>query len=154
MPKTSAGILMYRRLPSGLSVLLAHPGGPYWARRDAGAWTIPKGELDPGEDAQAAALREFAEELGRLPEGMPWLLGEIRQRGGKRVIAYAIEGDFDVATVRSNTFEMEWPPRSGRIQAFPEVDRAAWMSLDQAGEKMLQNQQPLLELLARMTRPA
>ncbi|AOB31776.1 hypothetical protein AKI39_15325 [Bordetella sp. H567] len=154
MPKTSAGILMYRRSPSGLSVLLAHPGGPFWASRDTGAWTIPKGELDPAEDAQAAALREFAEELGQLPQGIPWLLGDIRQRGGKRVIAYAVEGDFDVATVRSNTFEMEWPPRSGRVQAFPEVDRAAWMPLDQAGEKILPSQKPLLDLLARMTQSA
>lgn len=140
---------MYRRSAPGLSVLLTHPGGPFWASRDSGAWTIPKGELDPNEDSQAAALREFAEELGSPPSGIPWLLGEIRQRGGKRVIAYAVEGDFDVTTLRSNTFEMEWPPRSGRMRSFPEADRAAWMPLQQAREKILESQRPLLDLLAR-----
>jgi predicted NUDIX family NTP pyrophosphohydrolase len=142
---------MYRRSADRLSVLLAHPGGPFWAARDAGAWTIPKGELDAGEDPLAAALREFAEELGDTPEGEPWALGEIRQRGGKRVIAYALEGDFDVAALRSNTFEMEWPPRSGRLRAFPEIDRVAWLSLPQAREKILESQQPLLDLLERAT---
>ena len=144
---------MYRRSGPDLSVLLVHPGGPFWASRDAGAWTIPKGELDPGEEPLSAALREFTEELGSHPGGDAWLLGEIRQRAGKRVIAYALEGDFDVATLSSNRFEMEWPPRSGRMQAFPEVDRAAWMSLDQAAAKILPSQQPLLDQLARLTRP-
>lgn len=144
---------MYRRSGPDLSVLLVHPGGPFWASRDTGAWTIPKGELDPGEDPLSAALREFTEELGSHPGGDPWLLGEIRQRAGKRVIAYALEGDFDVATLSSNRFEMEWPPRSGRMQAFPEVDRAAWMSLDQAAAKIIPSQQPLLDQLARLTRP-
>jgi predicted NUDIX family NTP pyrophosphohydrolase len=148
MAKTSAGILLYRGAADGLSVLLAHPGGPFWAARDAGAWSIPKGELDPGEDPRAAAVREFIEELGHAPPGEPWPLGEIRQRGGKRVIAYALEGDFDVAALRSNTFEMEWPPRSGRTQAFPEVDRAAWMLMPRAREKILPSQLPLLDLLA------
>jgi predicted NUDIX family NTP pyrophosphohydrolase len=151
MPKTSAGILLYRGSAGSLSVLLAHPGGPFWAARDAGAWTIPKGELDAGEEPLAAARREFAEELGREPMGDPWLLGEIRQKAGKRVIAYALEGDFEPAALHSNTFDMEWPPRSGRMRAFPEVDRVAWMFLPEAHEKILDSQRPLLDLLANAT---
>ncbi|ARP82558.1 NUDIX hydrolase [Bordetella genomosp. 8] len=154
MAKASAGILMYRvsRTVSGtdVSVLLVHPGGPYWRAREAGAWSIPKGEIDPGEDPSAAAVREFQEELGSAP-GEPLIpLGEIVQRGGKRVIAYAVAGEFDAATLRSNTFEMEWPPRSGRMQVFPEVDRAAWLSLPRAHEKILESQRPLLDRLAQL----
>ncbi len=158
MAKASAGILMYRvsGAPAGAgrgaepSVLLVHPGGPYWRGRDAGAWSIPKGEIDAGEDPLAAAVREFREELGAAP-GEPLVpLGEIVQRGGKRVIAFAVAGDFDVAALRSNTFEMEWPPRSGRLQVFPEVDRAAWLSLPRAREKILESQRPLLDRLAQL----
>jgi predicted NUDIX family NTP pyrophosphohydrolase len=125
--KKSAGILAYRMNTRGLEVLLAHPGGPFWRNKDEGAWSIPKGELDPSEDPEQAARREFAEELGSgatILELTP--LGEIRQRGGKRVIAFAGEGDFEPATLESNTFEIEWPPRSGRRQSFLEVDRAQW----------------------------
>lgn len=145
---TSAGILMYRRRGKSLEVLLVHPGGPFWRRRDAGAWSIPKGECDPAEPAEAAARREFAEELGRRPEGELMPLGEIRQAGGKRVLAFAIEGEFDASRIESNTFEIEWPPRSGKRAAFPEVDRAAWFALDEARDKIIAGQLPLLERLA------
>jgi predicted NUDIX family NTP pyrophosphohydrolase len=148
MAKTSAGILLYRRSAGGPFVLLIHPGGPFWASRDAGAWSIPKGEIDPGESAREAALREFAEELGTAASGEPWPLADIRQRGGKRVIAFALEGDFDTASLRSNTFEMEWPPRSGRMRTYPEVDKAAWLTLGQAHDKILESQRPLLDTLA------
>jgi len=128
-------------------VLLAHPGGPFWARRDDGAWTIPKGLIDAGETAEAAARREFLEELGAEAVGTLLPLGSIRQRGGKHVEAFALEGDFDVAALSSNTFETEWPPRSGRMQTFSEVDRAAWMDLATARAKILEAQQPLLDRL-------
>lgn len=130
-------------------VLLAHPGGPFWARRDAGAWSIPKGEIDDGEEAYAAARREFAEELGAPPpEGEAVELGEVRMKSGKRVMAWALEGDFDPAAAVSNTFEMEWPPRSGERAAFPEIDRVAWFDLETARAKLLPAQVPLLERLA------
>jgi predicted NUDIX family NTP pyrophosphohydrolase len=149
MAKRSAGILLHRRGPDGPEVLLVHPGGPFFAKRDAGAWSIPKGEYDDGEDAQAAALREFAEETGTLlPEGELADLGEISQRGGKRVRAWAAEGDLDADAIVSNTFPLEWPPRSGQIQQFPEVDRAGWFALPEARERILAAQQPLLERLA------
>jgi predicted NUDIX family NTP pyrophosphohydrolase len=143
----SAGILLHRRRNGALEVLLAHPGGPFWARRDDGAWTIPKGLVDAGESDEAAARREFREELGADPVGTLVPLGSIRQRGGKHVEAFALEGDFDVAALRSNTFETEWPPRSGRRHAFPEVDRVAWMDLATARVKMLDAQRPLLDRL-------
>lgn len=152
MRKTSAGILMFKRVADDLFVLLAHPGGPFWKNRDAGAWTIPKGELDDGEDASAAARREFIEEIGIDPGGELEPLGEIMQKGGKRVIAFAAEGDFDVATLRSNTFEIEWPPRSGRLQEFPEVDRAAWMTVAEARKKILPSQVELLHRLLALTK--
>ena len=143
--KTSAGILLYR---DGPEVLLVHPGGPFWAKKDAGAWSIPKGEYADGEDPLAGALREFEEETGtRLSEDGAIPLGDIVQRGGKRVSAWAIEGDLDADTVHSNTFVMEWPPRSGRQQEFPEVDRAAWFSLEQAREKINPAQAELLDRL-------
>src|SRR5262249_3222418 len=126
MTLRSAGILLFRRDADAPRVLLVHPGGPFWAKRDAGAWSIPKGEIGVDEDAATAARREFAEELGVSPPGELSALGEIVQKGGKRVIAFALEGDFDPATLRSNTFEIEWPPRSGKLRAFPEVDRAEW----------------------------
>jgi predicted NUDIX family NTP pyrophosphohydrolase len=144
----SAGILLYRRRDDDLQVLLVHPGGPVWARRDGGAWSIPKGELDDGEVPLDAARREFAEELGTaLPEGEALDLGEVRQRSGKIVAAWAVAGDLDPAGVVSNTFEMQWPPRSGRMQAFPEVDRAGWFELDAAREKLNPGQVPLLDRL-------
>lgn len=148
MTKRSAGILLYKRPGGELLVLLAHPGGPFWQKRDYGAWTIPKGEFDAGELPEDAARREFREELGVEAVGTLQPLGEIIQKGGKRVIAFALEGDFDAAALRSNTFEIEWPPRSGRIQAFPEVDRVEWMALPVAREKLLPSQVELLDRLA------
>lgn len=151
--RTSAGVLLYRRTAGGLEVLLVHPGGPLWARRDAGAWSIPKGEYGAGEDPLAAARREFAEELGSAaPEAAgagPAELGEVRQKSGKVVRAWAIEGDLDASAITSNTFEMQWPPRSGRMRAFPEVDRAGWFDLATAREKLNPAQAELLDRLAR-----
>ena len=144
---TSAGILLYRRTERGLEVLLGHMGGPYWAKKDDGAWSIPKGEYDE-EDAYAAARREFAEELGQPPPDGPALdLGSITQRNGKVVTGFALEGDLDSTTVVSNTFELEWPPRSGRIQDFPEIDRAAWFGVDAARTKALASQGELFDRL-------
>lgn len=147
MPQESAGVLMYRWNAGVLQVLLAHPGGPFWRTRDAGAWTIPKGGIAPGESAEEAALREFDEELGARPEGVLRPLARIRQRGGKWVEAFAVEGDFDIATLRSNGFAMEWPPRSGRQMEFPEVDRAEWFDLATARGRILASQAPLLDAL-------
>jgi predicted NUDIX family NTP pyrophosphohydrolase len=145
----SAGIVLYRQAPpSGIEVLLVHPGGPFWARKDDGAWSIPKGEYDGDEDPVARAETEFLEELGQRPPAGPRLdLGEVRQAGGKRVRAWAVEGDIDADATSSNTFEMEWPPRSGERRAFPEVDKAAWFSTDEARVKLLAGQLPLLERL-------
>ena len=150
---TSAGLVLFReRGPDGgLEVLLGHMGGPFWARKDEGAWSIPKGELDPGEDPLAGARREFAEELGHPPpEGATIELGEIRQKAGKRVVAFAVEGAFDPADIVPGTFELEWPPRSGRRQAFPEVDRVAWFDLPTASAKIVRGQVALLERLAQL----
>jgi predicted NUDIX family NTP pyrophosphohydrolase len=134
---SSAGILLHRRGEAGTEVLLVHPGGPFWARKDLGAWSIPKGELDEGEEPRACALREFAEETGtRLPGDALEELGTVKLKSGKEVIAFAAEADFDPATLTSNTFELEWPPRSGRRQAFPEIDRAEWFGLDAARAKL------------------
>jgi predicted NUDIX family NTP pyrophosphohydrolase len=144
----SAGILLYRVRDGALEVLLVHPGGPLWARKDAGAWSIPKGEYGDGEEPLSAARREFEEELGSaLPSCEPRYLGEIRQRSGKRVSAWAQPGDLDVDTVASNTFELEWPPRSGRIREFPEVDRAEWFPLAAARERINPAQAELLDRL-------
>jgi predicted NUDIX family NTP pyrophosphohydrolase len=145
---TSAGILLYRRAGSQLEVLLVHPGGPYWHRKDEGAWSIPKGEMAAGEDAQDAARREFTEETGIAPKGPLEPLGEIRQRGGKRVLAFAVVGDIDAHAIKSNTFELEWPPKGGKLQAFPEIDRAEWFDLTAARAKILEGQRPLLDRLA------
>ena len=131
-------------------VLLAHPGGPFWRRRDAGAWTIPKGEFDAAESAEDAARREFREELGVAAIGELQPLGEIVQKGGKHVVAFALEGRFDVATLSSNTFDLEWPPRSGTVQAFPEIDRVEWMSLPVARGRILPAQAVLLDRLAAL----
>ncbi len=147
MATTSAGILMYRRGDTGTDVLLVHPGGPFWRNRDFGAWSIPKGELENGEDPETAARREFAEELGTETTGPLRPLGEVRQRGGKIVLAYALEGNLDTGTVRSNEIAIEWPPRSGRTLYVPEIDRAAWFALPLARKKILASQQPFLDRL-------
>ena len=147
MPAESVGILLYKRANEQVLVLLVHPGGPFWRRKDDGAWSIPKGERAEGDDPEATARREFAEELGTTPSGPLTPLGRIRQRGGKYVEAYALEGDFDVGALSSNSFEMEWPPRSGRLQSFPEVDRAAWFTLPVARQKINAGQKSLLHRL-------
>jgi predicted NUDIX family NTP pyrophosphohydrolase len=148
--KHSAGILLFRRAGDEIEFLLVHPGGPFWRRKDAGAWTIPKGQVEDEEEPRACAIREMGEELGPAPEFDPEQLielGSIRQRAGKVVEAWAAEADFDPATLASNTFSMEWPPRSGSEQEFPEVDRAGWFGLEAAREKILPAQVELLERL-------
>lgn len=152
MPKLSAGLLVYRRTDAGIEVLLVHPGGPFWAKKDDGAWSVPKGEYEPDEDPLEVALREFEEEIWQPPpdrSGAEWL-GEQRQPSGKVVSAWAVEGDVDVTDIRSNTFEMEWPPRSGRTREFPEVDRAGWFDLDQARRKLLRGQVGFLDRIAEL----
>ena len=146
--RKSAGLLLFRNAGADLQVLLVHPGGPFWAKRDHGAWSIPKGECEEGEDPRSAAWREFGEELGSpAPEGDALELGEVRQKAGKTVLAWAIAGDLDAEQITSNTFTMEWPPRSGRSQAFPEVDRAGWFSLAEARERINPAQAALLDRL-------
>lgn len=147
MPKRSAGILMYRRPGADIELLLVHPGGPFWARKDLGAWSIPKGEYSEGEDALAVARREFEEETGARPRGDLLPLGELVQPGRKIVTAWALEGDFDPSGLKSNLFEIEWPPKSGRKQSFPEVDRAQWFSPADARRKILKGQS---EFIARL----
>jgi predicted NUDIX family NTP pyrophosphohydrolase len=151
--KRSAGVLLFRRAGGEIEVLLAHPGGPYWRNKDDGAWSIPKGEYADNEDPLAAAKREFAEEIGLTPSGDFIPLGEIRQPGGKVVTAWAAEGDLDTTRVRSNTFSMPWPPRSGKLQEFPEVDRAEWFLLAAARRKILKGQAEFLDRLARQQPP-
>jgi predicted NUDIX family NTP pyrophosphohydrolase len=143
----SAGLLLYHGRLGLLEVLLAHPGGPFWARKDAGAWTIPKGEVAPGEDPLAAARREFREETGFAPEGDPLALTPVKQRGGKLVRAWAVAGDWDPALLSSNTFTLEWPPQSGRMREFPEVDRAEWFEPAEARRRILPALIPLLDEL-------
>jgi predicted NUDIX family NTP pyrophosphohydrolase len=150
MAKRSAGLILYRRGDRGLEVLLVHPGGPFWRAKDLGAWSLAKGEIDPGEEPAACALREFEEETGTRLEGEPAPLGEVRQAGGKTVIGFALEGDLDADAIRSITFELEWPPRSGRRQSYPEVDRAAWFTLDEAREKLNAAQAAFLDRLAAL----
>ena len=147
MAARSAGIIVYRKRAETIEVLLVHPGGPFWSKRDSGAWSIPKGEYSDDEDAEAAARREFEEETGWTITSDLLPLGEIRQKAGKTVTAFAAEGDFDTASLDSNRFEIEWPPKSGRIAAFPEVDRAGWFALDEAREKIIEGQRPLLDRL-------
>lgn len=148
MPKTSAALLLYRHGGDGLEVLIAHMGGPFWARKDAGAWSIPKGEFTDDEEPLAAARREFAEEMGSPPpDGVVAPLGTVKQSGGKSVTTFAVEGDFDLDGFRSNTFELEWPRGSGRVQEFPEVDRAAWVSVAVAREKLVKGQVPVMDAL-------
>ena len=150
MKKTSAGILLFRRSRGTIEVLLAHPGGPYWAKKDDHAWSIPKGEFDPErEDPLQAARREFTEETGATVAGTPIPLAPLKQPGGKIVHAFAVEQDFDPSALVSNTFSMEWPPRSGRLQQFPEVDRVAWFRHDDATIKILSGQVPFLEEVYR-----
>ncbi len=144
-PPPSAGILLYRRRPDGPELLLTHPGGPFWRNKDEGAWMIPKGMVEPGEDEAAAALREFEEELGSRPSGTPEPLCRIRQKGGKWVQAFLLEGDFDPDTLVSNSFPVEWPPKSGRILSFPEVDRAGWFTVAEARVKILPSQEPIID---------
>jgi predicted NUDIX family NTP pyrophosphohydrolase len=152
--KRSAGILLYRLSGGAPEVLLVHPGGPYWQNKDAGAWSIPKGEYTDEEDAQACARREFQEETGTvLPPGALADLGTVRLRSGKRITGYAAEGDLDAAAIVSNAFELEWPPRSGRMQPFPEVDRAGWFGLDAAREKLNPAQAPFIDRLRELLEP-
>lgn len=158
MSRSSAGILMYQCRNEGIRVLLAHPGGPFWRNRDDGSWSIPKGEVAAGESSERAARREFEEELGVAPAGPLVPLGLLRQRGGKLVEAFALQGDFDPGRLRSNEFEIEWPPRSGRLASFPEVDRVAWFDLPDARDRILASQAVLLDrlqaLLAAASSPA
>jgi predicted NUDIX family NTP pyrophosphohydrolase len=148
MPKLSAGLMLYRIVDDVVEVLIAHPGGPFWARKDDGAWSIPKGEYNIGEEPWAAAQREFGEELGLpAPVGPRFDLGEVRQTGGKFVTAFAVHADLDIDGARSNTFELEWPKGSGRVREYPEVDRAAWVPVATARVKLLKGQLPLLDAL-------
>lgn len=146
--KRSAGILLYRRREGRTEVLLVHPGGPFWSKKDDGAWFIPKGELEAGEQPLAAALREFREELGREPpSGEPLDLGTVKNKSGKLIYAWALEGDFDLAEFKSNTFSLEWPPRSGKMREFPEIDRAAFFTFSDAEPKLHSAELPLLQRL-------
>ena len=147
MPKQAAGILLYRQGPRGLEVLLAHPGGPLWAKKDFGAWTIPKGQFGDNESALDAAKREFQEEMGSPASGEFTQLGSIKQPSGKVVHAFAAQSDFDVKTVKSNLFTLEWPPKSGRQGQFPEVDRAGWFSIEEARKRILKGQEPFIDRL-------
>jgi predicted NUDIX family NTP pyrophosphohydrolase len=147
MPATSAGLLLHRSTARGLEVLLVHPGGPFWARKDLGAWSIPKGEVGEGEDLLAVARREFQEETGFAAGGPAIPLGHVRQAGGKVVHAWAVRGDLDPAALRSNTFEIEWPRGSGRMRTFPEVDRAAWFDLAEARRRIVPAQAAFLDAL-------
>lgn len=147
MAKRSAGILMYRRRGPGVEVLLVHPGGPFWAKKDLGAWSIPKGEYATGEEPLAVAMREFEEETGARPSGDFLPLGESVQPGRKIVTAWAVEGDFDVGALKSNLFELEWPPKSGRRTSFPEVDRAEWFPIEDARKKILPGQSAFIDRL-------
>jgi predicted NUDIX family NTP pyrophosphohydrolase len=151
VPKRSAGLLMYRRSADGLEVFLVHPGGPIWARKDKGAWTIPKGEHEPDENPLVAARREFEEETGFRAAGEFLELGAIKQKSGKVVTAWAFEGDCDPAKLTSNTCEIEWPPRSGRRLEIPEVDRGRWFSIEEAREHIREEQRPLLDKLSALS---
>jgi predicted NUDIX family NTP pyrophosphohydrolase len=145
--KKSAGVLMFRRIGESADVLLVHPGGPFWAKKDDGAWSIPKGLFDEGEDALTAAKREFEEETGQRPDGAFIELGMFKQPSGKEISAFAIEGTFDLESFKSNSFAMEWPPRSGRMTEFPEADRAGWFGPQQALEKITKGQRPIVQSL-------
>ena len=153
MPKISAGLVMYRDDDRRLEVLLVHPGGPYWRRKDNGAWTIPRGEIEAGEDYLGAAIREFTEETGWQPQGPYLPLGEVRQRSGKTIHAWAFPGSFDPASLRSNLFEIEWPPKSGRRMQFSEIDRAGFFSIPEARKKIIGSELPFLDRLEEQLGP-
>lgn len=146
----SAGILLYRHRDKKLEVLLGHPGGPYWARKDIGAWMVPKGALESGEEPLQAALREFAEEVGPVPAGTPVPLRTVKQNGGKLVEVFALAGDFDPANLVSALFELEWPPKSGRMRSYPELDKVAWMGVAEARRRILASQAPLIDALEEL----
>ena len=148
-PPPSAGILLFRQRDGAIEVLLIKPGGPFWRNKDAGAWMIPKGAIEPGETAADAAIREFEEETGHALQRVPFPLCSVKQSAGKLVQVFAAEGDLDPATISSVTFEMEWPPKSGETQAFPEAEEARWMPLDEARRKMLASQLPILDALEK-----
>jgi predicted NUDIX family NTP pyrophosphohydrolase len=152
MPKISAGLLMYRKADNELEVLLVHPGGPYWKRKDDGSWTFPRGEIEPEEDLLAAAAREFSEETGLHPHAPFLSLGEVKLRSGKTVHAWAFEGSIDPKSIRSNRFEIEWPPKSGRYQQFPEVDRAEFFKIAEAERKIRTAEQPFLSRLVEQAK--
>lgn len=153
MPRTSAGLALFRRAADGIEMLLVHPGGPVWKNRDEGAWSFPKGEFTDGEDPLTVARRELEEETGCSADGSFMPLGTVKQAGGKVVHLWAVEGDCDASAIRSNTFTMEWPPRSGRRQAFPEVDRAGWFGADDARRKLLEGQRPFVDRLLEVAQP-
>jgi predicted NUDIX family NTP pyrophosphohydrolase len=148
MPRTAAGLFLYRRRITGPEVLLVHLGGPFWARKDLGAWSIPKGEVEEGEALLAAARREFREETGLDPSGTPFALGQVKQPGGKVVHAWGLEGDFDVTSLKSNTFKVESPRGSGLFREYPEVDKAEWFDFGEARRRLIPAQVPLLDVLA------
>ncbi|MBM3577127.1 MAG: NUDIX domain-containing protein [Alphaproteobacteria bacterium] len=150
MTKRSAGILLFRHIHGLAQVLLIHPGGPYWRRKDEGAWSIPKGLFEEGEEPLSAAKREFLEETGTTPHGVFIELGEFRQPSGKLLIVWALEGDFDLASFKSNTFRMEWPPKSARFEDFPEADRAEWFDAEKAARKITKGQRPILDALFQL----
>jgi predicted NUDIX family NTP pyrophosphohydrolase len=152
MPKRSTGLIMYRWRDAQLEVFLVHPGGPFWVKKNMGAWSIPKGESAEGEEPLEAAKREFREETGSAVSGEFLKLGEVKQAGGKVVIAWAVEGDFDPATLISNVVQLEWPPHSGRVMTFPEVDRGDWFGIAAAREYILKSQEPLLNMLCHALR--
>jgi predicted NUDIX family NTP pyrophosphohydrolase len=154
MPRKSAGILLYRFQKDGVEVFLVHPGGPFWVNKDLGSWSVPKGEYNDDEDALKAAQREFQEETGLSIQGNFIELGEVRQPSGKRVRVWALENDQEVENIRSNTFQLEWPPKSGKIQEFPEVDRGGWFSIPEARQKILKGQFPFLDKLEEKIKTA
>jgi predicted NUDIX family NTP pyrophosphohydrolase len=153
MPRTSAGIALFRRTSGAIELLLVHPGGPVWKNRDDGAWSFPKGEYDDDEDALTVARRELLEETGCAAPGDAVVLGTVKQRGGKIVHLWAVEGDCEADAITSNTFSMEWPPRSGRRQEFPEVDRAGWFAPEDARRKLIEAQRPFVDRLLELTNP-
>lgn len=150
MPRKSAGILVFKKIKDGLGILLVHPGGPFWSKKDLNSWSVPKGEFDENEEAFDAARREFKEETGFIPEGEFIRLEPVKQAGGKLVYTWAVEGDIDVSMIKSNLFKMEWPPKSGKFKEFPEIDRAEWFPIETAKTKIIKGQIPILENLEKL----